>query len=180
MLPYYVNELVTMSIIHYDVRGQITIEFLVIVGLSIIILFPLASGITDSAEFNQAMSSVRVGALEGAISNGLAIYPDEAFKDYKLEHQRLLNPSDVKIIKIEYMNQGYNPNYKKTKIQIRIHASVPSVIEKTDRNCLGDRINFYARKKICDTFMTQNLTNSVFNPAFSTKYVFTTADVCWE
>ncbi len=163
-----------------ETKGQLPIEFLVVAGLIIIFLFPMAISISDSTEFNQVMSSIREGALEGAISNGLAIYPDDAFNNYATEHERLLNPSSVKIIKIDYINQGFNPTYQKTKIQIRIHASAPLVKDKSDRNCLGDRINFYARKKICESFKTENLTNAIFNPAFSNKYVFTTADVYWD
>ncbi|NYB52578.1 MAG: hypothetical protein HVN35_08485 [Methanobacteriaceae archaeon] len=163
-----------------DFKGQLPIEFLMILGFSIMILFPLAINIKDSSELNQAMSSARAGALEGSLSDGFAIYPDKTFDDYAFEHQRLLNPSSVKIINIDYINQGFNPTYQKTKIQLRIHASSSSVKDKTDRNCLGDRINYYVRKKICETFRTENLTNSVFNPAFSSKYVFTTADVYWD
>jgi len=165
---------------YHDTQGQLPIEFLLVVGLSVMILFPLTISLSDANELNQAMTAVRDGAFHGAILDGLAIYPDEAFLDYTREHKRLLNPSPVKIIKIDYINQGYNPTYQKTKIQLRIHASAPSVTDKSDRNCLGDRINFYARKKICESFGTQNLTNKVFNPAFSHKYVFTTTDVRWE
>lgn len=64
-------------------------------------------------------------------------------------------------------------------MQLKIHASTPS-IDPDDRGCVGDRINFYARKSISDVFNTQNLTNSLFNPAFSDRYVFTTADVVWD
>ena len=163
-----------------DIRGQLPIDFLMVVGFSIIIMTPFIMGLADSNELNQAMTVSRAGALEGALSDGLAIYPEDAFRDYKKGHLRLVNPSGVRIIKIDYINQGLSPFYGKTKIQLRIHASSPYVNDKSDRNCLGDRINFYARKKICESFQTQNLTNSVFNPAFSDNYVFTTADVRWE
>lgn len=163
-----------------EVQGQLPIEFLIVVGMSVVLLFPLIMGLINSNELNQAMSASRVGALQGALSDGLAIYPDDAYRDYKIEHSRLVNPSGIKITKIDYLNQGFNPSYQKTKIQLRIHASAPSVTDKSDRNCLGDRINYYARKKICESFRTQNLTNSVFNPAFSNNYVFTTANVRWE
>jgi hypothetical protein len=163
-----------------DIKAQMTIEFILLVGFFIILIIPLAMHIIDSSELNQAMASARTGALEGAISDGLAVYPDDAYKDYSTEHMRLLSPSTVKITKIDYVNQGFNPTYQKTKIQLRIHVSSPNIVEKTDKNCLGDRINFYVRKKICQSFDTQNLTNSVFNPAFSNKYVFTTADVYWD
>lgn len=169
-----------MQVLVNDVQAQLPLEFLIVLGLSVVILFPLIMGLMDSNEQNQAMSASRAGALEGALYDGLALYPDDAFRDYKMEHVRLVNPSSVKITKIDYLNQGFNPIYHKTKIQLRIHAMAPSVVDESDRNCLGDRINYYARKKICESFKTQNLTNSVFNPAFSNNYVFTTANVCWE
>lgn len=168
-----------MRLLENDIYGQLPMEFVIVVGFSVIILFPITIGLTDSNELNQAMSAVRAGAVQGAISNGLAIYPDDAFQEYQTEHSRLVNPSEVKIIKIDYLNFGFNPSYQKTKIQLRIYASAPSSTDKSDRNRLGDRINFHARKKICESFQTENLTNAVFNPAFSNKYVFTTADVRW-
>ncbi|MBI5459816.1 hypothetical protein [Methanobacterium sp.] len=163
-----------------DNKGQLPIEFLLVVGLSVMVLIPLINGLSDESELNQAMSAARTGALQGAISDGLAIYPQETFRDYTSEHQRLLHPSGVKIVEINYLNQGFHQGYQKTKIQLKIHASAPSVTDKTDRNCLGDRINFNARKKITESFKTENLTNALYNPAFSGKYVFTTADVTWE
>lgn len=162
-----------------DIHGQLTIEFLMILGFSLIITIPLIISIAGSNELNQAMAASRAGALDGSLSDSLAVYPEDTFKDYEVEHLRLVNPSCVKIIKIDYINQGLSQAYNKTKIQLRIHASAPQVKDKTDRNCLGDRINFYARKKICESFHTENLTNSLFNPAFSNNYVFTTADVRW-
>lgn len=163
-----------------DSKGQLPIEFLLVVSLSIMVLIPLVLGLSDAGELNQAMSAARTGALQGAISDGLAIYPQESFKDYTFEHPRLLNPSGVKIVEINYLNQGFHEGYQKTKIQLKIHASAPSLTDKSDLNCLGDRINFNARKKITESFKTENLTNSLYNPAFSNRYIFTTTDVTWE
>lgn len=162
-----------------DICGQLTLELLVVLGFSLIITIPLLMCVADSNELNQAMAASRAGALDGSMSDAFAIYPEDAFRDYKKDHFRLVNPSCIKIIKIDYINQGLSPSYNKTKIQLRIYASSPQVKDKTDRNCLGDRINFYARKKICESFHTENLTNSLFNPAFSNNYLFTTADVRW-
>lgn len=168
-----------MKMLSDDIHGQLTMEFLILLGFSLIISIPLIISVADSNELNQAMAASRTGALDGSLSDGLAVYSEDAFKDYEVEHLRLVNPSCVKIIKIDYINQGLSQAYNKTKIQLRIHASAPQVKDKTDRNCLGDRINFYARKKICESFHTENLTNSLFNPAFSNNYVFTTADIRW-
>lgn len=160
--------------------GQISLEFMMLVGFSFVLLFPIVFSLYDANELNQAMASVRAGSLDGEIYDSFSIYPDETFKEYYMDHPRLLNPSIVKITKVNYLNQGYNSTYKKTKIQLRIHASSPDIIDKNERNCLGDRINYCARKKICETFQTENLTNSAYNPAFSNRYVFTTADVIWD
>lgn len=163
-----------------DVKGQLPIEFLMILGVSIIFLTPFILGLGNGNELNQAMSAARSGALQGAISDSLAVYPHATFKDYSTEHPRLLYSSEVKITGISYLNQGFHQDYQKTKIQLRIHATSPSITGKTERNCLGDRINFNARKKITQSFKTENLTNALYNPAFSDKYVFTTADVQWD
>ena len=163
-----------------DIRAQIPFEFMMVVGFSLIITISLVISFADSNELNQAMTASRTGALDGSISDGLAIYPMDAFNEYNMDHVRLLNPASVKILKIDYINQGFSQKYRKTKIQLRIHASSPHCTDKYDRNCMGDRINFYARKKICETFHTENLTNTFFNPAFSNNYVFTTTDVRWE
>jgi hypothetical protein len=163
-----------------DVKGQLPIEFLMIMGVSIVFLIPFVMGLTNANELNQAMSAARTGALQGAISDSLAVYPHESFQDYSTEHPKLLHSSGVKITGVSYLNQGFHQGYQKTKIQLRIHASSPSVTGKTDRNRLGDRINFNARKKITESFNTENITNKLYNPAFSDKYVFTTADVYWD
>jgi hypothetical protein len=169
-----------MQLLRKDIQGQLPIEFLLVFGFILMLLIPLVLNLSNVNELNHAMSACRAGALQGALSDGLAVYPDDAYKGYEMEHHRLINPSEVKITKIEYFNQGFNPSYQKTKIQLRIHATASSITNKSDRNCLGDRINFHARKKICESFHTENLTNSIFNPAFSDKYVFTTTDVRWE
>lgn len=161
-----------------DLNAQISAEFIMIAGFILIITCAVVYFIGEESELIHAMAAARSGATEGAIADSQAVYSDEAFSDYNKEHPRLLIPTNVKIVKIDYINQGFNPLYNRTKIQLRIYASGPSM-SNSDKNCLGDRINFQARKSICETFNTQDLTNSFFNPAFSAKYVFTTGDVQW-
>ena len=163
---------------YMGVKGQISAEFVMMVGFMLVVTCAVALFIGGINELTHAMAAARTGAGEGAVADSLAVYPDEAYSDYIKEHQRLLSPSSVKIVKIEYKNQGLNPLYNRTKIQLKIYASASSV-KSADRDCIGERINFHARKSICETFNTQGLTNSFFNPAFSNKYVFTTCDVPW-
>ncbi|MBM4241233.1 MAG: hypothetical protein FJ150_06180 [Euryarchaeota archaeon] len=162
-----------------DVKGVISIEYIILIGFTMGIIIMGASYIGKSNELNIAMSAARNGAIEGANVNSFAIYPESAFDDYMVRKPRLISQSSIKIIKIDYLDQGFNPTYKKRKIQLKIYASAPSVKGTGDRNSLGDRINFYVRKSICEAFGTQNQTNKLFNPAFSDNLLFTTADVQW-
>ncbi len=161
-----------------EIKGQLSIELVLIMGFILIIILGIASFMGKDNELNQAMAAARSGAIEGANADSFAIYPEEAFKNYTVEHKRLLIPSNVKIIKIDYSNQGFNEKYNKTKIQFKISASAPSVTD-SDRNALGDRVNFYVRKSICESFGTSAETNNMYNPAFSNRYIFTTVDVTW-
>ncbi len=163
---------------YIGVKGQISAEFIMMVGFMLVVTCAVALFIGEANELTQAMAAARTGAGEGAVADSLAVYSDEAFLNYTVDHTGLLSPSSVKIVKIEYKDQGLNPLYNRTKIQLKIYASAPSV-KSADKDCIGERINFNARKSICETFNTQNLTNSFFNPAFSSKYVFTTSDVQW-
>lgn len=162
-----------------DVKGQISIELVFLIGLILLLVLIIASFFGEDVELNQAMAVARSGAVKGSSMDSFSIYPEDAFKDYTSEHPRLLSQSSVRIIKINYINQGFNDKYNKTKIQLRISASAPSVTSTSDKNALGDRVNFYVRKSICESFGTDDQTNGVFNPAFSNRYVFTTADVNW-
>ncbi|MDD1775513.1 MAG: hypothetical protein LUQ24_08275 [Methanobacterium sp.] len=161
-----------------DNCGQISAEYIMIAGFMIIVSCSVAIFISSDSELTHAMASARTGATQGIITDSLAIYPDESFKNYEKDHLRLISPSGVKIVQIKYKNEGYQPLYNRTKIQLQIYAKAIGM-SSSDLNCLGDRINYHARRSICITFNTQDLTNSFFNPAFSNRYFFTTADVKW-
>ncbi|UTB32548.1 MAG: hypothetical protein NKF70_13850 [Methanobacterium sp. ERen5] len=77
------------------------------------------------------------------------------------------------------MNKGYDSNYQKTKILIKVRASTQDQMTQVERDCLGDRINYYVRKNICKAFKTDNMTNIYYNPAFSDHYIITTSNIEW-
>lgn len=162
-----------------DARGQVPLEYILIMGFTFIVSLVFLFPVGEQNELNIALASARTGAIEGANMNSFALYPEETFKNYTSDHSSLTKPSTVRIIRIEYRNQGMNSNYQKEKIQIRVYASAPSVRTPGERNCLGDRINYHVRMSISQNFKTENLTNKVYNPAFSPRYVFTTGDVSW-
>lgn len=162
-----------------DYKGNVAIEYMLIAGMAFIITLMIISYIANEHELNTALGAARTGATDGKMINSFSIFPVESFKSYEREKPDLLSPSSIKIVKIEAINQGYNENYGKTKIQLRAFVSCHTVSNKEYRDSLGDRINFHMRKSISQSFATENLTNGIYNPAFSPKYVFTTADVKW-
>ncbi|MCK9152478.1 hypothetical protein [Methanobacterium alcaliphilum] len=162
-----------------DSKGQITYEYLILVGITIMITLMISNYLTDAHELNMAMTAARSGALSGSNINGFAIYSKSIFNEYETEKPKITAPSSIKIVKIESKNQGYNNNYKKTKIQLKVYASCAVLKNSYEKNSVGDRINYNVRRSICKIFKTENSTNALFNPVFSPKFVFTTADVIW-
>lgn len=163
-----------------DRKGQITVELLLLISFALITTILLANLIMDSNELNIAMASARNGAIEGTSSSGLAIYPKESYDNYSKDpkKQSLMRMKNIKIIKISPSIKGQD-NFNRTRIQLKVYASSPNVKTKEERESVGDRINFNIRKSITNSFRTENITNRLFNPAFSNKYSFTTANVVW-
>jgi len=159
--------------------GQISIEFILLIGISFVLVLSLATVLNNENEMNIAMAAARDGAIEGANINGIAIYPQSAFDDYVLNNHILTYPNSVKIIKIEIRNNGYHDVYNRTRLQLRVFASSPDLKTTSDKNSAGSRINYYVRKSIANSFNTEHLSNNLYNPSFSTNYVFTTANVQW-
>lgn len=161
-----------------DNYGQISAEFLMVVGLMVVVSCSVISAMGPDIELNHAMAAARSGASEGALADSLGVYSDDAFNDYFVEDSRLLSPSSVKIIKIDYINLGFNPTYNRIHIQLQIYAT-GSHMSSSDQYDLGERINYDARKSICDVFGTDNITSYYYNPAFTDRYAFTTLAVNW-
>ena len=169
-----------MDIMKIDNKGQITVELLLLISFALISAILLANAIIDANELNVAMASARDGAFEGISSNGLAIYPKESYDNYSKDPKKesLLREKCIRIIKINQTIKGQD-NFNRTRIQLKIYASSPDVKTKEEKEAVGDRINYNVRKSITQSFKSENITNKLFNPAFSNKYSFTTANVVW-
>ena len=162
-----------------DFHGQYVLEYILILGFSILVSLSSLTLVYDINEMNTIMASARSGVLLGSEMDGLAIYPHEKFDNYIENHPRLIIGSKITFIRVIYEKDGYDPVYKKKKIKLKIYASTKSVYNVEDRECIGDRINYYVRRSICKSFNTENLTNIYYNPAFSDNYFITTYDVVW-
>ncbi|MBC7100326.1 MAG: hypothetical protein H5T40_01660 [Methanobacteriales archaeon] len=160
-------------------RGQITGDYILILGITILILFLVSSFLGDNLELDIAIAAARDGAIQGANMDELALYPWDAYHEYITGKNILLQPSSVQIIKVKAIKEGYNETYGKYKIRLIVYAHLEREIPEDCKNSLGDRINYYMRRNICLTFNTENMTNDFYNPAFSYNYMFTTSDVKW-
>jgi hypothetical protein len=162
-----------------DLKGQFTVEYLLILGFSVLVVFSIIPYVYDANELNTCMAAARTGALEGFHMDSIAFYPDEKFRYYTDKYPRLKSDSKIVLIKINYTEMGYDKTYKKTKIILKIVASAPSLRYADERYCMGERINYHVRRSICKAFKTEYLSNTYYNPAFSDRYMFTTYAVDW-
>ncbi len=163
-----------------DKKGQVTVEILLLIGFILLMSVSLAIIMSNSNELNTAMLSAREGACEGISNNGLTILPENSFKNYSSNSNKkfMLSPKNIKIIKIERTFKGKDA-FNKTRIQLKVYASCPNLKTKEEKESLGESINYNIRKSITKSFKTENITNKLYNPAFSNSYSFTTAQVEW-
>ena len=164
----------------FDNKGQITVELILILSFILIIIISITSIAGSANELNMAMLAAEQGALNGASGNGLAIFPQEAYKNYSsnIDKQGILNPKNIHIINIKKTEKGKDA-LNKTRIQLKVYASCPNIPTREEKESIGDRINYNMRKSIVKSFKSENISNKLYNPAFSDSYSFTTANVEW-
>lgn len=159
--------------------GQISGEYLFLAGILIVIVMISAVFIASETELNTAMTAARVGVNDGIASSSAAVYPKDSFSDYETSKSDLLIPYSVEIVNISYVELGVDSNYDKKKIQFKVYATSSKSFSKTERDSIGDRINYNLRKSIAVSFNSTLSTNKLYNPVFSSHYIYTTANVKW-
>jgi len=162
-----------------DNRGQMSAEYLLLFGTLIFILLISAIFISYEQELITAMNAARNGVNEGIATSSSAIYPQDTFRDYSQSQSELLHPYSVEIVNVSYEEQGFDNNYLKKKIQFRVYATTTHDFSKKELVSVGDRINYNLRKSLAYSFNTTHSTNRLYNPVFSSHYVYTTANVKW-
>ena len=163
----------------FENKGQISAELLLILGLLILVMMISLSFIASQNELTMAMTAARNGVNEGSLYTTGAIYPTDTYSDYSKQDTRLLIASSVEIVNISYVEEGYDSNYDKKKIQFKVYAHSSANLNKKELDSIGDRINYNLRKSVALTFESSKATNKLYNPVFSSHYVYTTANVKW-
>ena len=162
-----------------DNKGQVSIEFLFLFGVLIAVVMISIVFVAQENELNLAMASARNGAIEGASTSFVGIYPEDTYRDYSTSKTSLLLPYSVEIINVSYNDLGYDVNYDKKRIQFKVYAKTSERFDNDELVSIGDRINYNLRKSIALTFNSTQSTNKLYNPVFSQHYVYTTANVKW-
>lgn len=160
-----------------DEKGQLSGEYMLLVGSLIVVLMISIFMIANENELNIAMAAAKSGADEVASSSS-AIYPKETFNEYD-DMEGLKHPYSVSIVNVSYNSSGIDENYGKQKIQFKVYAKASVDYNKKELDSIGDRINYNLRKSVAMSFNTADSTNKLYNPVFSNNYVFTTANVVW-
>ena len=163
-----------------DNKGQISAEFLFLIGVMILIVMISIVFIAQEQELNQAMASARNGVSEGLAASSSGIYPEDTYREYSTSKTSLMYPYSVEIINISYTDLGYDNNYDKKRIQFMVYAKTSDKFKADELVSIGDRINYNLRKSIALGFNTTQSTNNLYNPVFSPQYVYTTANVKWS
>ena len=160
-------------------KGQISGEYLLLVGVLIIILMVSEVFIAGENELNVAMSAARIGVTEGIGVSSAAMYSIDSYNDYSTSKSNLLHPYSIDIVNISYSELGVDNNYGKKKIQFNVYAKASEKYSKSELDSIGDRINYNLRKSLAISFNSTSSTNNLYNPVFSQHYVFTTANIKW-
>lgn len=162
-----------------DNKGQLSGEYLLLVGILIMVVMLSAVFIAGENELNIAMSAARNGVIEGIGTSSAAIYPEDTFNDYSNSKSNLMHPYSVDIVNISYSNLGKDANYGKEKIRFEVYARTDYKYSNSELVSIGDRINYNLRKSLAVSFNSTSSTNKLYNPVFSPHYVYTTANVKW-
>ena len=162
-----------------DSSGQISAEFLFLFGVLIVIVMIGIVFISGEHELKTAMAAARSGVIEGAASSSSAIYPENTYRDYSRTKNNLMAPYSVEIVNISYEDLGYDINYDKKWIRFRVCAKTDDRFDSEELVSIGDRINYNLRKSLALSFNSTASTNKLYNPVFSSHYVYTTANVKW-
>ena len=153
-------------------KGQIIVEYILLIIVILIMISVVTTMIINQSEKNQILSAAQVGAQTAVEKNGYSMYYNDTFNDYQEQHQRLLYPTNIKIIKIEMLEHDNNT------IDLQVRATTTSSLTYQEKYQVGMRINYYIRQTITDSF-NKNATNTFYEPAISDNYVINTKTVKW-
>lgn len=112
-----------------DEKGQLSGEYMLLVGSLIVVLMISIFMIANENELNIAMAAAKSGADEGVASSSSAIYPKETFNEYD-DMEGLKHPYSVSIVNVSYNSSGIDENYGKQYSLKSMQKQVWIIIKK--------------------------------------------------
>ena len=145
-------------------RGQIAVEFVLIVGLVTLIVVSAYPVLHKQMELNKALAAARDGAVYGASYRGLSYYTSGISPPNR-------NPRGViKVTSVTLIPRGVEEETGKEMYQIRINAVMPPYLSAYE-NSLEASIRSYARSYVYNAFHGKY--QGGFSPVYTTYYRFT-------
>lgn len=130
-------------------KGQITVEYMLLLSLIILILLFSAKTIMDETEKNTILTSAQIGAQIGVDKNAYAMYYNDTFNNYQDNYPKLLHPTEIKVIMINMTENG-----NQLQLQAVLHAN--AYLNSNEKNVISSRVNYYIRRSISEAFETKS------------------------
>ena len=152
-------------------KGQITAEYILIVGVIIVILISMSHVLMVESEKNLILESAQTGAQIGIDKNAYAMYYNDTFNNYMMNYPKLLYPTEIKVINISIIESN-------DSISLEVFLHTNNYLTNNQKEIVGSRVNYYIRKTISETFNHES-TDLYYEDCQSNNYKIDTKKVRW-
>ncbi|WP_292474632.1 hypothetical protein [Methanosphaera sp.] len=152
-------------------KGQIVAEYILVIGIIIVILITMSQILIEESEKNTILESAQIGAQIGIDKNAYAMYYNDTFNNYMLNYPKLLYPTEISVINISMMN-----NNRSIILQVFLHSD--NYLTNNQKEIVGSRVNYYIRKTISETFNQKN-SDLYYENCQTNNYKIETKKVKW-
>lgn len=152
-------------------KGQIVAEYILVIGIIIVILITVSQILIEESEKNTILESAQIGAQIGIDKNAYAMYYNDTFNNYMLNYPKLLYPTEIRVINITMMD-----NNSSIILQVSLHSD--NYLTNNQKEIVGSRVNYYIRKTISETFNQKN-SELYYENCQTNNYKIETKKVKW-
>ena len=152
-------------------KGQIVAEYILVIGIIIVILITMSQILIEESEKNTILESAQIGAQIGIDKNAYAMYYNDTFNNYMLNYPKLLYPTEISVINISMMN-----NNSSIILQVSLHSD--NYLTNNQKEIVRSRVNYYIRKTISETFNQKN-SDLYYENCQTNNYKIETKKVKW-
>lgn len=152
-------------------KGQIVAEYILVIGIIIVILITMSQILIEESEKNTILESAQIGAQIGIDKNAYAMYYNDTFNNYMLNYPKLLYPTEIRVINISIIDNNSN-----IILQAFLHSD--NYLTNNQKEIVGSRVNYYIRKTISETFNQKN-SELYYENCQTNNYKIETKKVKW-